>query len=86
MVGNGGLGFDRFRRAAETLENVEVVVEYMTAGGDFITSDSTLIEYTTLLPGQTSPFKSMTRWNPAIKKASIGFKTLFGTQLGAYHE
>ncbi len=69
-----------------TLENVQVVVSYETAGGDFITSDSTLIEYTTLLPGQTSPFKSMARWNPAMKKASLSFKTLFGNKLIAYKE
>jgi hypothetical protein len=34
-----------------------------------------------LLPGQTSPFKVMAKYNPAMKEASIEFKKMFGGQI-----
>lgn len=68
----------------ETLENVEAVVTFYDSNGNFITSDSSLIEYKVLLPGQTSPFKVHTPANPAMSKAGIEFKILMGRNLDSY--
>jgi len=62
----------------ENLSNVEVVASFYTADKKFITSTDALIEYNPILPGQTSPFKAMASYNPAMKSASVTFKTLMG--------
>ncbi len=64
--------------SSENLQNVEAVANFYTAEKKFITSADALIEYNPILPGQTSPFKAMTSHNPAMKSASITFKTLMG--------
>lgn len=63
------------------LENVMAVVTWKDSNGNMITSDSALIEYRPLMPGQTSPFKVMESYNPLMKKASIGFKHLMGEEI-----
>lgn len=50
-----------------TIEYLRAVATFRAADGKFITSDTTYVEYTTLLPGQTSPFTLMTTWNPAME-------------------
>lgn len=60
------------------LRNVLAVGNFYDASGELITSDDALIEYNPILPGQTSPFKVMARYNPAMKKAGIDFKELLG--------
>lgn len=60
------------------LENVQAVVTWLDASGNFITSDTGLVEYRPLLPGQTSPFRVMVPHNPAMKSARIDFKFLLG--------
>lgn len=67
--------------SSQPLENVKAVVEFYTATDVFISSDSSLIEYKTLMPGQTSPFKIIESWNPQMKRAKINFTTLFGRQI-----
>lgn len=62
----------------ENLKNVEAVASFYTEDGTFISADSALIEYQTLLPGQTSPFKIMEDKNPLMHNVKIAFKTLFG--------
>jgi hypothetical protein len=44
----------------------------------FISSDDALIEYNPLLPGQSSPFKVMVRFNPAMKTYRVHFKDVLG--------
>ncbi|MBS7701588.1 MULTISPECIES: FxLYD domain-containing protein [unclassified Chelatococcus] len=66
------------------LKNVQAVVSFYTADGTFIDSASALIDYTTLLPGQASPFKVINNWNPAMKKATLEFKFLLGGRLNSY--
>ena len=51
-----------------------------------ITSDSSLIEYDPILPGQTSPFKVIERYNPAMEKANIEFKHMWGNRIPTYHK
>jgi len=62
----------------EPLENVAVVATWFTQDDTFITSDDAIIDYNPILPGQTSPFKTMSRSNPAMSKYTLDFKELFG--------
>jgi hypothetical protein len=64
--------------SGESLRNVEAVVTFYDKSGGFITSDDAIIEYNPILPGQVSPFKTITTWNPAMHTASIEFKSLMG--------
>ena len=64
-----------------SLENVEAVVSWFTKSGSFITSQSTLIEYSPILGGQTSPWKVMAKHNPAMAEARVEFKQMFGGKL-----
>ena len=70
-------------RSSETLRNVQAVIEFKTSDGQFITSDSSLLDYTDLLPGQSTPFKVYARANPAMERASLDFKFLLGGRVGA---
>ena len=56
------------------LVRVQAVVTFKTANGGFITSDWTYLQLTTLLPGQESPFKIYTTWNPAMETAFLSFQ------------
>lgn len=67
--------------SGEKLENVTAVSNYYTASGDFVTSDTALVEYNPLLPGQRTPFKTITRGNPAIQKCNIEFKHFWGSAI-----
>ena len=64
--------------SGKTLEQVEADAVFSDANGTPITSDSALIEYEPLLPGQQSPYKVMARYNPAMEKAHMEFKEFFG--------
>lgn len=67
--------------SGESLRNVQAVTTWLTDGGEFITSDDALIDYNPILPGQTSPFKTLTRRNPEMKRFTVEFKTMFGGTL-----
>jgi hypothetical protein len=60
------------------LRNVTAVSTWVDAKGEFITSDNAIIDFNPILPGQTSPFKTMTRGNPAMHSFRVEFKELFG--------
>jgi hypothetical protein len=60
------------------LKSVMVVVTYKTESGEFITTGDAIIEFDPLMPGQTSPWKTMATANPAMSKASPTFKKLMG--------
>jgi hypothetical protein len=72
--------------SGESLKNVEAVVTFRTRSGDFITSDSAIIDYNPILPNQTSPWKVIATWNPEMETASVQFKTLWGRTLNAEKE
>lgn len=72
--------------SSEPLKSVTAVVTFTTKSGEFVTSDSALIEYNPILPNQTSPWKVMASWNPAMESARVEFKTLFGGTLRTEHE
>jgi hypothetical protein len=67
------------------LERVEALVTWYDANKNFITSQSSLIEFNPIMPNQTSPFKVTARHNPAMKSASIEFKFLFGEKIRTYN-
>ena len=61
------------------LNNVEVVAAARGEDGTQISSNSSLIEYTPILAGQTSPFKAYIRYNPAMITCGVlNFKELMG--------
>ena len=68
------------------LENVQAVVTWYDKNGNMITSDSALIEYNPILPGQSSPFKVMKTYNPAMEKAGVEFSHLMGGTIRTYSE
>lgn len=67
--------------SSEPLRNVMAVGIWTDKDGGFIKSDDALIDYNPILPGQTSPFKTMSTTNPAMAKYRVEFKTMFGGTL-----
>jgi len=61
-----------------SLSNVEAVGRMYTDEGEFVKSDSALIDYNPVLSNQTSPFSIISTMNPAISKCIVNFKTLMG--------
>lgn len=68
------------------LEKIEALVTWYDSNGTMITSDSSLIEYNPIMPGQISPFKVMQRFNPLMKNATLEFKFMWGNQISTYYE
>src|SRR5690606_19468872 len=66
------------------LENVVAQVTWYDRSEGFITADEALISLNPILPGQTSTFKVMASWNPAMHTASVSFKELFGGTIPTY--
>lgn len=64
--------------SSETLENVEAIAEFFTNQSEFVSYNSALIEYTALLPNQTSPFSVYEDYNPAMSFSVLNFKHLLG--------
>lgn len=64
--------------SGESLKNVAAVASWYDKNDVLIKSDTTLIEYNPILPGQRSPYKVMSTHNPAMAKYSIAFKSLLG--------
>jgi hypothetical protein len=49
--------------------------------GTLMSSDDALVDYDPLMPGQKSPFKTMTRANPQMKTYTVAFKHLLGGEI-----
>ena len=64
--------------SGESLRNVQAVVSFYDRNDTFITSADALIDYNPILPGQSSPFKVMERYNPAMHSARLEFKYFGG--------
>jgi hypothetical protein len=67
--------------SGKSLDNVTAVATWYDKDGNFIKSDDALIDFNPILPGQTSPFKTISTGNPAMSRYSVQFKTLFGRAL-----
>jgi len=61
-----------------SMDNVTAVASFYGADQSFVSSDDALIDYRPLLAGQSSPFKVMATWNPAMKSANIDFREFGG--------
>jgi hypothetical protein len=68
------------------LKNVQAVVTWYDRNDNMITSSGALIEYNPILPGQSSPFKVMKTYNPAMQKAAVEFSHLMGGTIRTYRE
>ena len=62
----------------QSLDSVVAVVQMYDNSDGFVKSDSALIEFIPILPGQTSPFEVTIRNNPEITSYSVTFKYLLG--------
>jgi hypothetical protein len=60
---------------------VAAVATWYTASGDFIASDTTLVEFDPILPDQVSPFRVIARRNPEMARFSVVFTRLGGTTI-----
>ena len=67
--------------SGESMDRVQPVATFTKDDGTFVKSETGVLSYSPLLPNQTSPFKVMCQSNPAITKAKVGFKEIFGTQI-----
>lgn len=70
--------------SSKNLQNVQAVVSFYDANNGFIKSENALIKYNPILPGQMSPFKVMATGNPAMNKAELQFKFMFGASISTY--
>jgi hypothetical protein len=61
------------------LTSILAVVSWYTKDGTFITSDSALVDYNPMLPGQTSPFKTITTKNPQMHSCRVEFQYFGGS-------
>ncbi len=64
--------------SGQSLNNVLAVVSYYTAAGEYVTTDSNLIDFQPILSNQTSPFHVLTPGNPAIERWKLLFKIFNG--------
>lgn len=62
----------------ESLKSVAAQTTWYSKDGTMISSSDALVEFDPLMPGQKSPFKTMTRENPEMSKYTVSFKRLFG--------
>lgn len=67
--------------STEPLHNVTVVANWYDSNDGFVKSADAIIAYDPILPGQTSPFKTITSGNPAMKLYRVEFKELMGGQI-----
>lgn len=66
----------QIRNASDArIESLKVIVSFFAIDGTFITSESGYAEFSPLMPGQSSPFSLMVRWNPMMSKATIEFSS-----------
>jgi hypothetical protein len=84
--GDGGYGYhvvngEVKNLSAVPLKRVVAVVSWYDGGGRLITSDTAMVEYNPIMPGQTSPFKTMTRSNPLMYSFKMGFTQMGGGTL-----
>jgi len=62
--------------SGQSLNKVLAVVSYYTAAGEYVTTDSNLIDFQPILSNQTSPFHVLTPGNPAITGWKLQFQIL----------
>lgn len=69
--------------SGESLKSIEAEVSYYTSDGTFVKNDTGFLEYNPVLPGQTTPFSTITTGNPAMSNAKLRFKEFVGGEIVA---
>ncbi|MEO7716307.1 MAG: FxLYD domain-containing protein [Capsulimonas sp.] len=67
--------------SGESLKSVEAVTTYYDKNNNVVKTDSALIDFNPILPGQTSPYKTMSSDNPAIKTERTRFQEFGGAEI-----
>ncbi|MGD9638763.1 MAG: SH3 domain-containing protein [Alphaproteobacteria bacterium] len=65
------------------INSLQAVVTFKDKDGNYITHASALVEYSPLMPNQTTPFEVLEHQNPLMKKASLGFKEMLGSEMNS---
>ena len=60
------------------ISNLMVVATYYSSDEKLVRSDTAMVEYNPIMPGQKSPFKAMSTYNPMMRTCTVGFKRMFG--------
>ena len=68
------------------IRNLTALVMFKTEDDKLVTSADALTEFNPVMPGQTTPFRVMARYNPAMHHASVAFKTIGGAVVPHYDE
>jgi len=56
------------------IKSLGILVSLRTADGTFVSSTNGNTEYDVILPGQTSPFDILVRFNPAVRKVDLSLE------------
>ena len=65
----------------DKLDDVEAVTTFYDSNGGVVTTADAVIDFNPLMPGQTSPYKTMNPDNPLIKTEKTEFHTMNGPLL-----
>lgn len=65
----------------QRLAHVQAIAEWYTPSLEFIVSDSALLDLDPLLPGQSSGFEVISRYNPRMDKCRVLLAELLGGEL-----
>ena len=65
----------------QRLVNIQVVTTWFNRNDEKIRTEGGLIDLQQLMPGQTSRFHTLTKFQPAIARVRIAFESDLGTPL-----
>lgn len=65
------------------INRLMVTAIYTTGNGDVVKTSDAMVDFQPLLPGQRSPFSTMTTDNPAIRSCNVTFRTMSGGEVRA---
>ena len=67
--------------SSDKLENVAAVGTWRTERGDLVKSDDALLQFNPIMPGQVSPFETISTGNPQARTCVLAFQVLGGGQI-----
>ncbi len=67
--------------SGEPLRSLVVLASIYDKDGTFISTARALVDFNPVMPGQTTPFKSMAKWNPAMSRAVLSFQLIGGREV-----
>jgi hypothetical protein len=63
---------------AAPISDLMVNSSHYDANGTFVRTDSAMVKYQPLMPGQTSPFETIGSYNPVMSRCAVAFQRMFG--------